>query len=128
MEVENLKVLVAEDNKVNQVVICKMLTIMGVDSDLVSNGNEAVKLATDNAYDLIFMDVQMPVMDGIEATRVIRKELGDSEKPFIVALTANAFRENKEECLKAGMNDFLPKPIDLNQLRECMKKWSNNMA
>ncbi len=126
MELSEFKVLIAEDNKVNQVVISKMLALMGIRADLAKDGNEALEMVKSNTYNLVLMDVQMPYKDGIQATREIREYLGENNELVIVALTANAFRDNKEECLKAGMNDFLPKPIDLNALKEMVHKWSGN--
>jgi len=111
-----LRILIAEDNATNQKVIMGMLHKLGHSATLAQNGALAVEEFRKQPFDLILMDVQMPVMDGLEAARLIRAEsAGDG--PYIVALTANAFKEDREECLRAGMNDYLPKPIQLALLK-----------
>ena len=114
----SLVILLAEDNKINQKVAIKTLEGMGHHVDLVENGKEAVEIFQANKYDLILMDIEMPEMDGIEATRLIRKIepdllLKDPEKrPIkIVALTAHSTTEDREKCLRAGMNDYISKPF-----------------
>jgi PAS domain S-box-containing protein len=104
-------VLVAEDNMINQVVAVSLLAHLGCTVDVASDGREAVRRWSDGAYDLILMDCQMPEMDGLEATRVIRSaEAGGTRIP-IVALTANAMAEDRAACLAAGMDDHIPKPV-----------------
>lgn len=116
------RVLLAEDNTVNQRVAAKMLQRLGLDYALANNGEQAVKAALSGTFDLILMDINMPVMDGIQATRHLR----DINSPLghipIVALTANAMLEDKQRCLAAGMNGFISKPIRLEQLREEIAK------
>jgi CheY-like chemotaxis protein len=114
-----LKVLLAEDNMINQQVILKMLHRLGHEADSAVDGKAAVEAAINGKYDLILMDVQMPVMDGLEATRNIRRLLAG--RPKIIALTASALKEDREKCLQAGMNDFLSKPIRLQDLKVALE-------
>ncbi len=106
-----MRVLVAEDNPTNQFVITQLLKKLDIHMTLANDGFEAVEAASSGSYDLIFMDMQMPEMDGLEATRVIRKLGGPHESVPIVALTANAFPEDVKACYDAGMDDFVVKPI-----------------
>ncbi|MCB0336141.1 MAG: response regulator, partial [Bdellovibrionales bacterium] len=113
-----LFVLVAEDNRINQIIIRKILESQGHQVIIGSNGNEAVELSRTHQFDLILMDVQMPLLDGLEATRQIRtreQEHGADAIP-IVAVTAHAMEEEKMRCLLAGMTDFVTKPIDTKTL------------
>lgn len=121
------KVLVAEDNQTNQFVIVNMLKQLGFDYEIAKDGREALDLfkKQGSKYDLILMDCQMPEMNGYEATREIRKLEGESDdrkKTPIIALTANAFRETKEECFSSGMDDFATKPIKFAALKEIIEK------
>ena len=118
---ENLKVLIAEDNKVNQTVATKMLKKLGIEATVVSNGRLAVEQVSRSTFDIVLMDVQMPVMDGIEATSMIREQ-ADVQQPKIIALTANALVEDRERCLAAGMDDFITKPIRLEDLRTAIAR------
>ena len=102
----NQKILVVEDNQTNQLILMKLLSKAGFKCDLANNGLEAVEATQTTSYHLIFMDCQMPVLDGYDASRQIKQELGD-KAPLIVAVTANATREDRERCLDAGMDDFL---------------------
>ncbi|MEM1220664.1 MAG: response regulator, partial [Bacteroidota bacterium] len=120
----NLRILLAEDNIMNQRVAQRMLQKMGLEPDIVGNGKEALESILMIPYDLILMDVQMPEMDGMEATENIRKHLPtDRTQPRIIALTANAMQEDREACLQAGMDDFLSKPIRSDDLEEMIQKW-----
>ncbi|HEV8267027.1 MAG TPA: ATP-binding protein, partial [Thermoanaerobaculia bacterium] len=109
-----LDVLVVEDNGVNQKVAVAMLESLGHRGDLAADGREALAALERRAYDVVLMDVQMPVMDGLTAAVEIRKRYG--ERPFIIAMTANAFHEDRERCLAAGMDDYLSKPIWIDDL------------
>ncbi len=113
-----LRVLVAEDNPTNQKVIRLMLQRLGADTSIVSNGAEAVAEARREPFDLILLDVQMAVMDGLSAAGELRTHFSDkAQRPRIVALTANAFREDRDACLAAGMDDYLAKPLSFERLR-----------
>ncbi|MFI5239134.1 MAG: response regulator, partial [Gemmatimonadales bacterium] len=118
------RVLVAEDNPVNQRVASHMLNKLGYRCDIASNGKEAVDMLAQLPYDLVLMDCQMPEMDGYTATRTIRQseESGGRHTP-IIAMTANAMREDRARCLDAGMDGFIPKPIALEELETAMECW-----
>jgi len=113
-------VLVVEDNAVNLEVIQQMLSRLGYSADIATTGREALDAFENSDYELVFMDVQMPVMDGLEATRELRATLPEDRQPRIVALTANAMRGDEAKCLDAGMDDYLAKPVSLDQLRACL--------
>jgi two-component system sensor histidine kinase/response regulator len=106
-----LKILVAEDNAINQQVIKRVLLQYGYTSDLAVDGKEAIAEVQRQRYDIVLMDVQMPDIDGLEATRRICEMLAPSERPYIIALTASAMKEDRDACMAAGMDDFLSKPI-----------------
>ncbi|HEY8403384.1 MAG TPA: ATP-binding protein [Flavobacteriales bacterium] len=114
IDYSSLRVLVADDNEINRQVFKYMLDILGMNADMAVNGIQVLELYEQKPYDLIFMDMQMPGMDGLEATRQLRAKYG--ERTRIVAVTANAFNDDREECLKVGMNAFLSKPFDHAQL------------
>jgi signal transduction histidine kinase/CheY-like chemotaxis protein/ligand-binding sensor domain-containing protein len=111
------EVLLVEDNPVNQRVALRMLSRLGIKADLATNGDEAISAAGAKAYDYILMDVQMPGVDGLEATRRIRADRGPVPGPRIIAMTANATSGDRTVCLEAGMDDYLPKPVQLDDLR-----------
>ena len=123
-----IRALLAEDNIVNQKVALKMLEKIGIDVDIANNGKEAVKMAEEKDYDLIFMDCQMPEMDGFDATRSIRhlEQKNAKEATPIIALTANALEGDKNQCLAAGMTDFLAKPLKQDALHNLLKKYRFN--
>ncbi|MGZ6792419.1 MAG: response regulator, partial [Mycobacteriales bacterium] len=114
--VGRLRVLLAEDNVVNQKVATLILHRLGQQPDVVSNGQEALEAVQARPYDLVLMDVQMPVVDGLEATRRIRAEVAPERQPRIVAMTANALVEDREACFAAGMDDYLAKPVRSDEL------------
>jgi len=116
------RVLLAEDDSINQEVGVWMLQSAGIEPDLARNGREAVALAAQHLYDLILLDVQMPEMDGLAACRAIRALPGHAITP-ILALTANAYKEDRDNCLSAGMNDFISKPIELEKLYAALLNW-----
>ena len=118
----NLNVLVAEDNPVNQLVIRKLLEKLGVGCDVAENGQTAVEKAINGSYPIVFMDCQMPVMDGLEATRQLRLQ---GYQGVIIALTANAMEGDREMCLAAGMNDFLSKPISRDAVVQALQHWQS---
>ncbi|MFZ9406445.1 MAG: response regulator [Burkholderiaceae bacterium] len=117
-----LRVLVAEDNQINQLVAMTVLAKFGIQASLARDGIEAVEMARQDAFDVILMDVQMPRMDGIDATRAIRAlpSASDGRRPWIIAVTANAFDQDRERCLAAGMDDFVSKPFRQEALRDAL--------
>ena len=117
-----LKILLADDVDLNLEVAQLLLHGIGLQVDSAKNGREAVDKVRTSAYDLILMDVQMPVMNGLDAALAIREMSGRSQTP-IVAMTANAFDEDRNNCLEAGMNDFLTKPVNPETLYQCLLKW-----
>jgi len=117
-----IRILLAEDYIVNQKIAVRMFNKLGYEIDIVENGREAVERVQQSDYDLIFMDVQMPEMDGLEATRIIRKRLRHNS-PMIIAMTANAMPEDREKCLEAGMDDYLSKPFKPRELQQILEKY-----
>ncbi len=118
-----LRVLLAEDNSVNQMVQLAMLEQLGIRADVAATGLEALEALERQDYDLVLMDVQMPEMDGITATRLLRQRVGRDHLPIIVAVTAGAFEADRERCLEAGMNDFLSKPVRLESIAALLERW-----
>ena len=121
------RVLLAEDNPVNQQVANKMLERLGLSADLAATGNEAVRAAIKQPYDLILMDIQMPELDGVDAVRCIR-QLQHGKGAFIVALTANAMAGDAEHYIGAGMNTYLPKPVTLQSLQGALEAFARHRA
>ena len=119
-DLRSLKVLLAEDNKVNQFVALKLLEKFGIAADLAENGTQAIEEALKKNYDVILMDVQMPGVDGIAATREIRRRLKPDCQPFICGLTAHATIDIQDLCLSSGMDDYLTKPLDIEKLRNML--------
>lgn len=119
-----LRILLAEDNQVNQKVGIMMLKKFGYRADLVANGLEAIDAVERQDYDVIFMDIQMPEMNGLDATEIIINSFKNQDKnesqPYIIALTANAMNEDRQKCLEVGMNDYMSKPININNLKEVL--------
>ncbi|MCU7929327.1 MAG: response regulator [Candidatus Thiodiazotropha sp. (ex Codakia rugifera)] len=117
------RVLVAEDNLINQAVINEMLQLLNCSVTLAANGKETLELLQQECYDLILMDIQMPEMDGYQATRLIRENEKESEHITIIALTANVIDGDQDKCMEAGMDDYLGKPLKQSQLEGILKKW-----
>jgi CheY-like chemotaxis protein len=118
---KNLKILLVDDNKVNQRLAIIIFRQMGLICDVASDGKEAFEMVQQKEYDLIFMDLQMPVMDGLESTKLIRAFETDSEtlhRSIIIALSGSELQENKAECLEVGMDDFIEKPIRAEKLNK----------
>lgn len=120
-----LSILVVEDNHVSQVVAFKLLNQYGCVVDVVSNGFEAIKMLGLKKYDVVFMDIQMPVMNGYEATKLIRSATIPDVNPdmLIIAMTANAMKGDDKSCLKVGMNDYISKPILPENVKNMMEKY-----
>jgi CheY-like chemotaxis protein/signal transduction histidine kinase len=117
-----LRILIAEDNRMNQKLAMRILGKLGYDPDIAENGKEVLEEVSKRFYDVILMDVQMPEMDGLEATRMIRVCL--DTQPVIIAMTANAMQGDREECLKNGMDDYISKPVNLEDLVIILEKWA----
>ncbi len=117
-----LRILLAEDNPVNQKLALRLLGRMGYRADMAANGIEALQSLRRQPYDVILMDVQMPEMDGLEATRALWREWPAEQRPRIIAMTANVMQEDREECLAAGMDDFIGKPIRVEELVAALNK------
>lgn len=122
-QLEKISVLLAEDNSTNQLVASTFLKKLGVHYDIVNNGKEAIEAVRNKKYDLIFMDIQMPEVNGIDASKAIVDEFKENA-PIIIALTANAFNEEREMCFKAGMKDFICKPFSKEDLRKVLLKYA----
>ncbi|MBD0261876.1 MAG: response regulator [Tolypothrix sp. Co-bin9] len=124
-----LRILVVEDNLVNQKVALKMLKSFGYQADVAANGQEALELLKQIPYDLIFMDCQMPILDGFDTTKEIHRweesKFINRRRPVIIAMTANAMKEDKQMCLDAGMDDYLSKPILKEKLANAIEHWAN---
>jgi CheY-like chemotaxis protein len=113
--------LIAEDNIVNQKIAEKLFQKLGYQVDIVNNGVEVLTALKQQIYDVIFMDIQMPELDGIETTEAIYQEWGKTNRPYIIAMTANAMQSNRDECLSVGMDDFIPKPVKLEAIVESIQ-------
>ncbi len=117
-----LRILLAEDNAINQKLALRLLERMGYRADVAGNGLEAIEAVQRQPYDVVLMDVQMPEMDGLEATRRIRRELDASKQPRIVAMTASAMQEDRDACQSAGMDDYVSKPVRVKELVDALSK------
>jgi CheY-like chemotaxis protein len=121
-----LRILLAEDNVINQKVAIKMLERLGYRADVAANGAEVLDAVRRQPYDVVLMDVQMPEMDGLDATRRIRTEM--TVQPRIVAMTAHAMQGDREQCLEAGMDDYVSKPVRLDELAAALRRCSEQRA
>ncbi|MFT5835095.1 MAG: signal transduction histidine kinase/CheY-like chemotaxis protein [Cognaticolwellia sp.] len=122
-EILPMKILIVEDHVINQRLVLFLLKKAGYQADAVGNGLEAVEAVQRQDYNLVFMDVQMPELDGLEATKRIVNLLPDGKRPVIIAMTANAMQEDRAECLEAGMDDYISKPLKEGIVYEMIKKW-----
>ncbi|MDT0123067.1 PAS domain S-box protein [Paenibacillus sp. RRE4] len=120
-----LHILIAEDNEMNQLVLSKMIEKKGHFVDHVVDGKEAIEAVQRNVYDIVFMDVHMPKLDGFEATRAIKEKLSSEECPYIVAVTANALRGDRDRCLKSGMDEYISKPIKSESIYQVIETYYN---
>lgn len=127
--IAHLRVLVAEDNQINQLLAMTVLAKFGIQARLARDGVEALDMAREETFDVILMDVQMPRMDGIDATRAIRAMSAEqTQRPWIIAVTANAFDQDRERCLAAGMNDFVSKPFRQEALRDALMQSARRLS
>ncbi|MCA1932012.1 MAG: response regulator, partial [Calditerrivibrio sp.] len=122
LDLKSIKALIVEDNKINQIVLKNMLDKLNISSDIASDGIVAVEMVKNNSYDIIFMDIQMPKQDGYATTKIIRENERYKDIP-IIAVTAHAFKTDAEKSIKAGMNDYLTKPVSLPDLFTVISKW-----
>ena len=122
---KKLKILVAEDNLVNQQVIFNQLQILGHQADCAANGAQALEMLSKYPYDLVLMDCQMPVIDGYSATQELRRSEGSEHHTVVIALTANAMPADREQCLSAGMDDYISKPVSLDALQAVLQRWGS---
>ncbi len=123
-----VKILLAEDNLINQELVITILDKMGYKIDVVNNGRDAIAVCKQQYYDIVFMDVQMPEMDGLEATREIIKQLPLETRPKIIAMTANAMEDDRNICLQAGMNDYISKPVQIEVIQQMLEKWGKTQT
>jgi CheY-like chemotaxis protein/HPt (histidine-containing phosphotransfer) domain-containing protein len=117
-----LRILLAEDNATNQKLALRLLARMGYHADVAADGLEVLEALGRQLYDVVLMDIQMPEMDGLETTRILRRELSGDRQPHIIAMTANAMQGDREMCLAAGMNDYVSKPIRIEELVAALSK------
>lgn len=122
-----LNILLAEDNRVNQIVAKSTFKKLGYHITIMDNGKKALKEAKQNQYDLIFMDLNMPEMGGLEVSKHIRTFYADGKQPPIIAMTANVFQDVKDACLKVGMDGFLTKPFKISELQDIILKWGGKL-
>ncbi len=122
-----LKILLAEDNAVNQKVALRILQKLGYRADVAANGYEVIDAVKIINYDIVLMDILMPEMDGFEATKFIISELPEENRPKIIAMTANAMQGDREDCLEAGMDDYISKPVRVEELQAALFKWGTEL-
>ena len=118
-----MRILVAEDHPVNRKILQEYLEKLGYEADVCTNGVEAIDAISQNAYDIVLMDIHMPVMDGLKATNLLHRLIPEDRIPPIIAVTGNSKREDKEACLEIGMRDFISKPVMLSELKRVLQQW-----
>jgi CheY-like chemotaxis protein/HPt (histidine-containing phosphotransfer) domain-containing protein len=118
-----LRLLLADDNPINQKVTLSVLHKLGYRADIANNGLEVLKALEQKAYDILFLDVQMPEMDGLEAARHICQRWPTEKRPCIIAMTGNALTGDREKCLSAGMDDYISKPVRVGDLQSALRRW-----
>jgi two-component system CheB/CheR fusion protein len=121
---QTTRILIVEDYPDNRDLVLFMLDALGYQADSVNDGQEAIEHLENTQYDLILMDCQMPRLDGYCTTELIRQREGNEQHTIIIGLTANAMRGDRQKCLDAGMDDYLSKPIDLDELRNIIQRWA----
>jgi PAS domain S-box-containing protein len=124
----HLQVLLVEDTPVNRKVILNQLKLLGIEADCANNGEEALEKLDRQTYDIILMDCLMPVLDGYETTKTLRLQEGENRHTIVIALTANAMKGEREKCLEVGMDDYISKPVAMEQLAERLTVWSERLA
>ncbi len=117
----SLRILVVDDSAVNRKILLLMLSRLGYMADTATNGKEAIQALERKPFDLVLMDLQMPILDGLRAAKIIRENSADREHPYIIAVTAFATIYDRETCINAGMNDYLTKPVDINELEAAIQ-------
>ncbi|HIK27614.1 MAG: response regulator [Oscillatoriaceae bacterium SKW80] len=122
-----MKILIVEDDVINQQLILNQLALLGYRADCADNGSEALTMLSRKSYDIVFMDCQMPVMDGYEATQELRRreESALQQRTTVIALTTYALPEERDKCLQSGMDDYLSKPINLRDLQASLQRWAS---
>lgn len=120
-----VKILVAEDNLINQKYLERLLKKLEYSFMIVGTGSEVIEVLKSEKYEILFLDISMPDMDGFEVTKIIKEKFKQEERPIIIALTANSSDEDKEKYLNVGMIDLLPKPIQIQELKNIIEKYSN---
>ncbi|WP_306642958.1 response regulator [Sanyastnella coralliicola] len=125
--VKDLNILVAEDNEIHQAVVSRTLSVLGYRAEKAYNGYEVLEKISGGDYDMILMDLEMPVMDGLEATRKIKTMLNRREAPVIIGMSASSDAKEKKSCLSAGMDDYMNKPLDPDKLNDMINEWFPNL-
>ena len=123
-----LQLLLADDNPINQKVGLSVLQKLGYRAEVVQNGLEVLKALEHKAYDVLLLDVQMPEMDGLEATRKIHQRWSEDQRPRIIAMTGNALLGDREKCLEAGMDDYISKPVRIRELQSVLERWAGRIV